>query len=144
MVVPEDYFEGPVTITEIVFSRAPMGASSVVMEGFKISMGLAGGEELGREFAGNLAQDSTVSPVFFSSSATAADDGNGMVVFPLDTPFEYTGGNLLIDMSFTDIQGNMYLWSWDSGGNTMLSANGVTADTGYPHSYPPMIILRGQ
>lgn len=121
-----------------------MGSSSVLLEDFKMSLGRARGDELGSEFGENLAEDATLTPVFSGATVSAADNGNGRVVFELDTPYEYTGGDLLIDFSFANVSGSMYVWSWDSGGNTILAANGTAAVTGTPHTFPPVIIIKGQ
>ena len=121
-----------------------MGSSSVVISNFKLCLGIAGGEELGRSFPDNPAPDEPLQQVLSGSMVTAADNGNGRVVFELDTPWEYTGGNLLIDMSYTDIQGSMYVWCWDAGGNRLLSATGATAETGNASSFPPMVVIKGE
>jgi len=142
--VPESYFDGELTITAIAFERAPMGSSSVILNDFKMSLGIAGGEELGRNFGGNLAPDERLQPVTAGSTVTAGDNGSGQVVFELDTPYEYTGGNLLIDMSFTNIQGSMYVWSWDAGGNRIVAASGANAETGDAFSFPPVIVIKGE
>lgn len=144
MVVPEGHFDGAMTITAIGFRRADMASSSVILHGLKISLGPAGGEELGPEFAMNLPEDAGLTPVLSGSAFTAADDGSGNVLFELDTEYEHDGGHLLLDISYSDIDGNMYVWSWDSGGNTMLSASGLAADRGFPHSFPPMLIIQGR
>ncbi len=131
-------------ITAIAFERAPMGSSSVLLEDFKISLGIAGGDELGSDFGANPVEGSILQPVFSGATVSAADNGNGRVVFLLDSPYEYSGGNLLIDFSFADVSGNMYVWSWDAGGNTILAANGTAATTGTPYAFPPVIVIKGQ
>lgn len=131
------------TVTAIAFERSPIGSSSVVLENFKMSIGIAGGDELGRDFGANLLDDTALTPVISGAAVTAADNGSGRVVFTLDAPYEYTAGNLLIDFSFGGISGNMYVWSWDAGGNTFLAANGIAASTGTPYSFPPLIVIKG-
>jgi len=121
-----------------------MGSSSVILDDFKMSLGYAGGDELGTDFGANLAAGTSLSPVFSGATVSAADNGNGRVVFQLDTPFEYTGGNLLIDFSFADISGSMYVWSWDAGGSAILTANGTAASTGSAYSFPPVIVIKGE
>lgn len=142
--MPESHFDGEMTITAIAFERAPMGSSSVLLDDFKMSLGIAGGQELGSDFSSNLSAESTLQPVFSGSTVSAADNGSGRVVFHLDTPYEYTGGNLLIDFSFSDIQGSMYVWSWDAGGNRILAANGSAATSGTPYSFPPVVVIKGE
>ncbi len=132
------------TITALAFERAPMGASSVVMSDFKLSLSIAGGEELGSDFGGNIPPGELLQLCYSGSTVTAADNGHGRVVFLLDTPFEYTGGNLLVDMSFSNISGSMYVWSWDAGGNRILSGNSAASETGTAYSYPPVIVLKGE
>lgn len=130
------------TITEIGFERAPMGSSSAVLSNFRLNLGTAGGEEPGGEFAGNVSDDGLLRLVFSGSSVTAADGGDGRVMFSLDPPYEYTGGHLLLDFSYTDIQGSMYVWSWDAGGKRMVSAYG-SAETGSVTPFPPVVVIRG-
>ena len=142
--MPEGHFDGSMIITAIAFERSPMGSSSVVLEDFKLSLGTAGGDELGSDFGANLAEGSSLLPVYSGATVSAADNGNGRVVFQLDTPYQYTGGNLLIDFSFANVSGNMYVWSWDAGGNTILAANGTAAETGTPYAFPPVIVIKGQ
>lgn len=142
--MPEGHFDGPMTITAIAFERSPMGSSSVLLEDFKMSLGTAGGSELGSDFGANLAENTVLTPVFSGATISAADNGNGRVVFDLESPYEYTGGNLLIDFSFSSISGSMYVWSCDAGGNTILSANGTAAVTGTPYAFPPVIVIKGQ
>ena len=132
------------TITEIAFQRASVGAPSVLMYGFKIALSEAGGEELGRDFGKNIAEDSTFEVVFSSSRATAADNGEGRVIFTLDTPYEYTGGNLLIDMSYTSIEGSMYVWSWSPDSYRLLTANGAGSTEGVVSPLVPVVIITGE
>lgn len=142
--MPEAHFDGSMTITAIAFERSPMGSSSVLLEDFKMSLGMAGGAELGRDFGSNLAEDELLVPVLSGATITAADNGNGRVVFQLDTPYLYTGGNLLIDFSFSNLSGNMYVWSWDAGGNAILAGNGTAASTGTPYGFPPVVVIKGE
>ena len=144
MVVPEEYLSGPMTITSIGFARSPMGASSVVLENFRMSLGTAAGPGLDDSFSENVAGGTTLTQVFAGASVTAADNGRGVVVFSLDSPWEYQGGDLLIDFSFSHISGSMYVWSWDSGDNLFLSATGAAAETGYAYSFPPMMVIKGE
>lgn len=142
--MPESHFDGSMTITAVGFEKAPMGGSSVVLSNFKLSLGLAGGEELGADFGANLLAEELLQPSCSGSTVTAADNGQGQIVFTLDTPYEYTGGNLLIDMSFSNVSGSVYVWSWDAGGNRIVSGNGATSDSGTPYSYTPVIIIKGE
>lgn len=131
------------TITEIGFERAPMGTSSVVLSDFRLNLGTAVLEEPGGVFAGNVSEEGPLQLVFSGSSVTAADGGDGRVMFSLDSPYEYTGGHLLLDFSFTDIQGNMYVWSFDAGGGRMVAAYG-SSEAGSVHSFPPVVVIKGE
>ena len=144
MVVPESQFDGSMTITEIAFERAPMGSPSVLLHSFKIALSEAGGDELGSEFGRNIAEESSFEVVYSGSRVTAADNGEGRVSFILDTPYEYTGGNLLIDMSYTNIEGSMYVWSWSPDGYRFLTANSVNSDEGTVSSLVPVLVITGE
>ncbi len=144
MVVPEAQLGEAMTITELAFERAAVGGSSVLLHGFKIAFTEGGGDELGRNFAGNISEDSPFRVVYSGSRVTAADDGEGRVSFVLDTPYEYTGGNLLIDMSYTNIEGSMYVWSWDPGGNRFLTASSNNSSEGTVSPLAPVIVVTGE
>ncbi|MCK5130702.1 MAG: hypothetical protein KAR40_00940 [Candidatus Sabulitectum sp.] len=135
--------DGSMTITEIAFEKAPMGAPSVLMHGFKIAFTEAGGEELGRDFANNLAEDSHFQVVYSGSRVTASGDGEGRISFVLDTPYEYTGGNLLVDMSYTGIEGSMYVWSWNPNSYRFMTANGVNSSEGMVSPLVPVVVITG-
>ncbi|MCD4708082.1 MAG: hypothetical protein K8S62_10135 [Candidatus Sabulitectum sp.] len=132
------------TITEISFERAPMGSSSVLLYGFKIALSEAGGEELGRDFGKNSAEDSAFEVVYSGTRVTAADNGEGRVSFSLDTPYEYTGGNLLIDLSYSNIEGSMYVWSWNSNGYRFLTASGANSTEGIVSPLVPVMVIIGE
>ncbi len=144
MVVPEAQLGEEMTITELAFARAAVGGSSVLLHGFKIAFTEGIGDELGRNFAGNISEDSPFRVVYSGSRVTAADDGEGRVSFVLDTPYEYTGGNLLIDMSYTNIEGSMYVWSWDPGGYRFLTASSSNSSEGTVSRLTPVIIVTGE
>lgn len=144
MVVPESQLDGSMTITEISFARAPMGANSVLMYGFKIAFAEAGGEELGTDFSKNLSDESSFQVVYSGSRVTAADNGQGRICFALDTPYEYSGGNLLIDMSYSSIEGSMYVWSWSPDGYRFLTANGVNSSEGMVSPLVPVVVITGE
>ncbi len=132
------------TITEISFERAPMGASSVLIQGFKIALTESGGEELGRDFSKNPAGDSSFQVVYSVSRVTAADNGEGRISFILDTPYGYTGGNLLVDMSYSSIEGSMYVWSWSPDAYRFLIANGVNSSEGIVSPLVPVVVVTGE
>ncbi len=141
MVVPEAQLGEAMTITELAFERAPVGGSSVLLHGFKIALTEGGGSELGRNFAGNILEDSPFTVVFSGSRVTAADDGEGRVSFVLDTPYEYTGGNLLIDMSYTNIEGSMYVWGWNPDGYRFLTASSSNSTEGNVAMLTPVVVV---
>lgn len=144
MVVPASSLDGSMTITEIAFERVPMGGSSALLYNFTMSLGEAGGEELGRRFEENLVQDSTLKIVYSGSRVTAGDNGEGRISFVLDTPYEYTGGNLLVDFSFSNIEGSVYAWTWNAEGNRYLSGNTVDSAQGTVSSTVPVIVITGE
>ncbi|PIE51670.1 hypothetical protein CSA37_04020 [Candidatus Fermentibacteria bacterium] len=131
------------TITEVGFKRAAFGSSSVTLYDFKLSLGYAGGVELGRNFHENAASETVLAPLFAGSTVTAADNGQGQVMFTLNEPFEYTGGNLLVDLSFSDISGSMYLWAWDSGEKRVVTADRISCENGNACSVPPVVVIKG-
>lgn len=121
-----------------------MGDSSVLLYDLNISLGEAGGEELGGDFGKNLASGSSLDIVYSATRVTAADNGQGRVSFTLDTPYEYTGGNLLIDLSYTNIQGSIYVWNWNAGGNRFVVATGARSATGTATSMVPTVVISGE
>lgn len=132
------------TITEISFERAPTGAPSVLMHGFKIALTEAGGEELGTDFAKNLADESSFLVVYSGSRVVAADNGEGRINFTLDSPYEYSGGDLLIDMSYSSIEGSMYVWGWNPDSFRFLTANGVNSSQGLVSPVVPVVVITGE
>jgi hypothetical protein len=142
--VPESELDGSMTITAISFERAPMGPASVLLYDFNISLGEAGGEELGSDFGKNLASGSSLEIVYSGTRVTAADDGEGRINFVLDTPYEYNGGNLLIDLSYTNIQGSVYVWSFNAGGNRFVVAADARAAAGTASSMVPTVVISGE
>ena len=121
-----------------------MGANSVLIHGFKIAFAEAGGEELCSDFSKNLSDESSFQVVYSGSRVTAADNGLGRICFALDTPYEYSGGNLLIDMSCSSIEGRMYVWSWNSDGFRFLTANGVNSSEGMVSPLVPVVVITGE
>ncbi len=131
------------TISEVGFERVSFGSSSVTLYDFKLSLGYAGGVEPGRNFHENVASVTVLTPLFAGSTVTASDNGQGQVMFALDEPFEYTGGNLLVDLSFSDISGSMYLWAWDSGENRVVIADDISRENGNAFSVTPVVVIKG-
>lgn len=144
MVVPAADLAGLTTITEIAFVRASMGASSVMISHLKVSMGEATTDELVRDFAVNLMAETSLEVVFSATRHTVADNGEGRVVFTFNEPYEYNGGNLLIDLSYADIEGSMYTVAWIPETNRFLSANSLRASRGYVSSLVPIIVVTGE
>jgi hypothetical protein len=141
VVVPKDLFTCETVITAIAFERAPMGSSSVILEGLTVRIGEARSAELGDDFALNLKSGEAMTLVLSATTFTVADHGSGRAVLPLETPYVHSGGHLLLDMSFDNLQGNMYTWGWDAGSSILLSASGARAATGRVSSMAPVLVL---
>jgi len=139
--VPESQLDSATEITEISFIRAPAGDSSVLLQNFRIAFVQASSDTLKSDFARNIAEDSLFKVVFAGSQVTAADNGDGRINFVLDTPYLYTGGDLLVDVSYTSIRGSMYVWCWDSPVNSFLSAGSTASASGFVSSSAPVIVL---
>lgn len=143
MVVPAADLTGLSTISEIAFIRATMGASSVVVSHLKVSVGEATADELTREFAMNLMAETALEVVYSGTRFTAADNGEGRVVIAFNEPYEYNGGDLLIDLSYADIEGSMYTMAWGSESTRFISANSLRASRGNASVLVPVIIVTG-
>ncbi len=144
MVVSESQLGEPITITEIAFERAPMGSPSVLLHNFKIALSQAAGSTIERRFAANLSESSSFQVVYSGSRVVAADGGDGRVSFVLDTPYQYSGGDLLIDLSYADIEGSMYVWSWAPEEYRLLSANSINASQGNVSPLVPVVVVIGE
>ncbi len=121
-----------------------MGNAFVNLNDFTVSLGIAGGEELGTSFGENLLEDSVLQVVISSSRSTLSANSDNRVELPLDTPYEYTDGNLLIDISYTNISGSMYLWGWNPEQNRFLTADGSRATLGYVSQLVPVVVITGE
>ncbi len=144
MVVPESQLDGSMTISMISFEKSPAAGNSVLLDNLTISLGEAGGEELGNQFGGNLVEDSPLEIVFSVSRVTASADSEGRINFTLDTPYEYTGGNLLIDLSYSNISGSMYTWGWSPDQYRFLAGEGSRATQGNVSPLVPVIVITGE
>jgi hypothetical protein len=141
LVVPESQLDSAAVITEISFIKAPAGDSSVLLQNFRIAFTQAASDTVESGFAENTADNSPFKVVFAGSQVTAADNGDGRIRFVLDAPYIYTGGDLLVDVSYTSIRGSMYVWCWNSPVNCFLSANSTVSASGFVSSSVPVIVL---
>ena len=99
---------------------------------------MAGGDELGPEFLSNR-----VSPtrVIHSESLTVTTDGDGLVGFTFDSPWEYDEGDILIELSFQSVSGYLYVFGWTAPGRRYLSSGSLTAERGSASENTPVITL---
>ena len=132
------------TITEIAFVRAPMGASSVMISHLKVALGEAASDELVREFAANLLAETSLKVIFSGTRFTAADNGEGRVIIAFNEPYEYDGGDLLIDLSYSDIEGSMYTMAWGPGSSRLMYSHGLRTDRGNTSPLVPIIVVTGE
>ncbi len=144
MVVPAADLTELSTITEIAFIRAPMGEPSVMISHLKVALGEATADELVREFSSNLMAETSLKVVFSGTRFTAADNGEGRVIITFNQPYEYSGGDLLIDLSYADIEGSMYTMAWGPGSSRLIYSNGLRADRGNTSPLVPIIVVTGE
>ncbi len=144
MVVPAADLTELSTITEIAFIRAPLGVSSIMISHFKVALGEAAADELEREFSSNLMAETSLNVVFSGTRYTAADNGEGRVIITFNEPYEYNGGDLLIDFSYADIEGSMYVMAWGPGSSRLMYSHGLRADRGNTSPLVPIIVVTGE
>jgi len=138
LVVPSEEIPGPATITGFAFHRSPSGSRSATITDAAVFIGLAGGSELGPEFQANR-----VSPtrVIGSEALTVTADGEGMVAFTFDTPWEYEEGDILLELRFESVSGYLYVFGWTAPGRRYLSSGNLTAERGSVSENTPVVTL---
>lgn len=138
LAVPEGELFEEAVITGFAFHRAPTGENSAVLEDVTVRIGVAGGQELGRDFGRNSASLATV---LEAGNLSVAADDDGMVVFTLDTPWEYPGGDLLLDIRFGGVSGYLYVWGWSAPGRRYVSSRDLLARQGTVSELMPAVTL---
>ncbi len=138
MAVPEEEMPGPVTISGFAFHRAPSGDQSAVIGNAVVRIGSSGGSEIGPDFEENMTSSAQV---LTSSVLEVEADENGMVVFTFDTPWEYEGGDLLLDLRFGSVSGYLYVYGWTAPGRRYLSSMDLRATRGTASENLPVITL---
>lgn len=101
-------------------------------------MGTAGGVELGPEFEGNRLASTQV---LRSDRMTVNADDDGLVVFTFDTPWEYGGGNILLELRFETVAGYLYVFGWTSPGRRYVSSRSIDSARGTVSENLPVITL---
>jgi hypothetical protein len=138
LAVPEGELSEETVITGFAFHRAPTGESSAMLEDVTVRMGTAGGAELGRDFDRNA---QTLETVLEAEHLNLEADDEGMVVFTLDTPWDYQGGDLLLDIRFGGVSGYLYIWGWSAPGRRYVSSNDPGARQGTVSEVMPAVTL---
>ena len=138
MVVPAEDLSGPATITGFALHRSPTGSRSATITEADVFIGLAGGDELGPEFQENRVLQTRV---IHSDMLTVTGDQDGMVTFTFDTPWEYDGGDILLELSFQSVSGYLYVFGWTAPGRRYLSSGNLTAERGTVSENTPVVTL---
>ncbi len=138
MAVPAEEIPEPCVVTGFAFHRVPSGSAGATLNGVTVHMGTTGGDELGPEFSGNRL---TSTAVIRRDRMTVNADDDQMVVFMFDTPWEYTGGNILLEMRFEAVAGYLYVFGWTAPGMRYLSSRTLDSARGAVSGNLPVITL---
>lgn len=103
-----------------------------------MSIGLAGGEELGPEFQSNRI---SMTRVLQSETLTVTGDDDGVVSFTFDTPWEYEEGDILLELGFQSVAGYMYVFGWTAPGRRYVSSGNLTSERGTVSGNTPVVTL---
>lgn len=136
MVVPADDLQGPSTITGFAFHRSPSGSRSATITGATVSIGVAGGDELGPEFQSNRV---SMTRVLQSETLVVTVDEEGMVSFTFDTPWEYEEGDILLELSFQSVSGYLYVFGWTAPGRRYVSSGNLASERGSVSENTPVV-----